>query len=111
MQPGEMIMTEREKDLLQDLLKTPTDEVETRMGEAHAVRIDHIPDELTPRDERELLRLTRDIGPVTLSADQPAPETTPTSFAQDIGNIVRRYPIPTAIAVAGATYLFARRKR
>ena len=104
-------MTGHEKDLLQDLLKTPTDEVEAVMGEAHTVRLDHVPDALTPLDERELLRITRDIGPVTLSADQPTAEPALSSFAGDVGGFVRRYPIPTALAVAGAAYLFARRRR
>ncbi|MBC8162356.1 MAG: hypothetical protein H7Z42_14195 [Roseiflexaceae bacterium] len=102
-------MTEREEHLLDDLLAAPPEATEALLGEAYNSRIEQVPTELTMQGERDLLRLTREIGPVTL-IDTPTP-TAATTLVQDIGALVRRYPLPTALAVAGAAYLVMRRRR
>jgi hypothetical protein len=103
-------MTERE-DLLSDLLTTPTEAVENTMQTVHSARIHNQPDILTEDDEQALLRAANAVGPVTLSTEPAMEMQSDEGLVQDIGGFVRRYPIPTALAVAGLAYAIARRKR
>ena len=103
-------MTERE-DLLSDLLATPTEAVDDTMQAVHSARIHNQPEILTEGDEQALLRAANAVGPVTLSTDSAMDVHRDEGLVQDIGGFVRRYPIPTALAVAGLAYAIARRKR
>ena len=100
-------MTER--DLLNDLLKTPPEQIEETMESAQRAAIyDAAP--LSPENERALLRAAADAGPVTL-AEQSETGTNPPEVISDVMGFVRRYPLQTALAVAGAAYLLARRRK
>lgn len=104
-------MTEREKDLLADLLTTPPEDIDETLHEVQQAHIHSQPDVLTPRDEQALLRAANAVGPVTLTSDQTTAQEHAGTLFNDVSDFVRRYPIPTALAVAGAAYVLMRRRK
>jgi len=67
---------------------------------------------LTPSDERALLSAANRVGTPTL-APTPAVEeiSAAKSFAGEVAEMVRRYPLPVVAFGAGVMFLLARRRR
>jgi hypothetical protein len=96
-----MTEQQREDDLLAGLLDTP--EAPTPLDATPA----HI--ELTRRDERVLLDAANHAGTATLAPQKPAPVAAG-SFAGEVTEFIRRYPIPSLLAGAAVAYLLTRRR-
>jgi hypothetical protein len=101
-----MTEQQREEDLLAELLEHPTRSTAT----GDTADFDAMPT-LTRGEEQALLNEAHQVGTPTLTPTVEAHDNAPASFAADIAQIVRRYPLPAVLAATGLVMLLARRRR
>ena len=101
-----MTEQQREEDLLAELLEHPT----RSSASGPAADFNAMP-MLTRGEEQALLNEAHQAGTPTLTPSVEAHDNAPASFAADIAQIVRRYPLPAVLAGAGLVLLLARRRR
>jgi hypothetical protein len=98
-------MTEyqREEDFLAELLDVPEASHPAEAVPAHQPQ-------LTRQEERALLSAANQAGTVTLAPQEYEDVDGSHSFVGEVGNFVRRYPIPSLLAGVGLAYLLTRRR-
>lgn len=112
-----MTEQQREQDLLADLLDVSAGAggVGAASNGSTAAPARHAAEArqpvLTRGQERALLDAANQAGTPTLAPQERAGERADGSFAGEVGDFVRRYPLPSLLAGAALAFLLTRRRR
>jgi hypothetical protein len=103
---ADMTEQQREEDLLSELLDLP-EHADQRHANSVAQPI------LTRREEQALLRAANQVGTPTLAPTEQElnPQGGARSFASDLADVARKYPVLTMLAAGSIAFLLARRRR
>ena len=106
-----MTEQQREGDLLAGLLNLSEGQGSSGMAARHHSAPIFPTPAMTRHDEQALLNEANQFGTPTLKPVDEADQQQPESFASDLLDVIRRYPLPAVLAGAGLVFLLARRRR